>query len=60
LAGISDFRKLDLKNSPEETLNSIRLTVPIDWARKSNGDFMITRKITEDRERYLEPVPVGI
>ncbi|MGV8135828.1 MAG: FecR family protein [Mangrovibacterium sp.] len=36
--------KLDLKNSPEETLNSIRLTVPIDWARKSNGDFMITRK----------------
>ncbi|MEL7586869.1 MAG: FecR domain-containing protein [Prolixibacteraceae bacterium] len=36
--------KLDLKNSPEETLNSIRLTVPIDWTRKSNGDFVIVRK----------------
>lgn len=36
--------KLDLKNSAEETLNSIRLTVPIDWARKSNGDFIIVRK----------------
>lgn len=35
--------KLDLKNSPEETLNSIRLTVPIDWTRKSNGDFIIVR-----------------
>ncbi len=36
--------KLDLKNSPEEVLNVIQLTVPIDWARKSNGDFIIVKK----------------
>lgn len=36
--------KLDLKNSPEEVLNNIRLTVPIDWAKKSNGDFIVVKK----------------
>ncbi len=36
--------KLDLKNSPEQTLNIIKLTVPIDWNKKSNGDFVIIKK----------------
>lgn len=36
--------KLDLKGSPEEVLNIIKLTVPIDWTKKSNGDFVIVRK----------------
>lgn len=36
--------KLDLKNSAEEVLNVIQLTVPIEWAKKSNGDFIIVRK----------------
>lgn len=36
--------KLDLKDEPEEVLNVIKLTVPIDWQRKSNGDFIIINK----------------
>ena len=36
--------KLDLKNEPEEVLNVIKLTVPIDWQRKSNGDFIVIKK----------------
>jgi ferric-dicitrate binding protein FerR (iron transport regulator) len=36
--------KLDLKDEPEKVLNVIKLTVPIDWKRKSNGDFIITKK----------------
>ncbi len=36
--------KLDLKDEPEKVLNVIKLTVPIDWHRKSNGDFIITKK----------------
>lgn len=36
--------KLDLKNSPEKTLNIVKLTVPIDWSKKSNGDFIIVKK----------------
>lgn len=36
--------KLDLKDVPEEVLNVIKLTVPIDWQKKSNGDFIITNK----------------
>jgi len=36
--------KLDLKSSPEEVMNVIKLTVPVDWTKKSNGDFVIVRK----------------
>lgn len=36
--------KLDLKDVPEEVLNVIKLTVPIDWQKKSNGDFIIVHK----------------
>jgi ferric-dicitrate binding protein FerR (iron transport regulator) len=36
--------KLDLKDDPEEVLNVIKLTVPIDWQKKSNGDFVINKK----------------
>jgi ferric-dicitrate binding protein FerR (iron transport regulator) len=36
--------KLDLKDKPEDVLNVIRLTVPIDWQKKSNGDFVILNK----------------
>ena len=36
--------KLDLKDEPEKVLNVIKLTVPINWQRKSNGDFIITKK----------------
>jgi len=36
--------KLDLKDDPEEVLNVIKLTVPIDWQKKSNGDFVIINK----------------
>ena len=36
--------KLDLKDEPEEVLNVIKLTVPIDWQRKSNGDFIVIKK----------------
>ena len=36
--------KLDLKDEPEEVLNVIKLTVPIDWQKKSNGDFVIIHK----------------
>jgi len=36
--------KLDLKDEPEKVLNVIKLTVPIDWQRKSNGDFIIVKK----------------
>ena len=36
--------KLDLKDEPEDVLNVIKLTVPIDWQKKSNGDFVILEK----------------
>ncbi|HZL10285.1 MAG TPA: FecR domain-containing protein [Prolixibacteraceae bacterium] len=36
--------KLDLKDNIEEVLNVIKLTVPIDWQKKSNGDFLIFNK----------------
>lgn len=36
--------KLDLKDEPEDVLNVIKLTVPIDWQKKSNGDFVIINK----------------
>lgn len=36
--------KLDLEKSPEEVLNIVKLTVPIDWTKKSNGDFIIVKK----------------
>lgn len=36
--------KLDLKDEPEDVLNVIKLTVPIDWQKKSNGDFVIIHK----------------
>ena len=36
--------KLDLKEEPEEVMNVIKLTIPIDWQRKSNGDFVIINK----------------
>ncbi|WP_299578676.1 FecR domain-containing protein [uncultured Sunxiuqinia sp.] len=36
--------KLDLGKSPEEVLNVVKLTVPIDWTKKSNGDFIIMNK----------------
>jgi len=36
--------KLDLKDEPEKVLNVIKLTVPIDWQRKSNGDFIVFKK----------------
>lgn len=36
--------KLDLKDEAEEVLNVIKLTVPIDWQKKSNGDFIIINK----------------
>ena len=36
--------KLDLKDEPEEVLNVLKLTMPIDWQRKSNGDFVIINK----------------
>jgi ferric-dicitrate binding protein FerR (iron transport regulator) len=36
--------KLDLEQGPEEVLNIIKLTVPIDWTKKSNGDFIIMKK----------------
>jgi ferric-dicitrate binding protein FerR (iron transport regulator) len=36
--------KLDLKDEPEKVLNVIKLTVPIDWQRKSNGDFIVIKK----------------
>ena len=36
--------KLDLEKSAEEVLNIIKLTVPIDWAKKSNGDFIVMKK----------------
>lgn len=36
--------KLDLKDEPEQVLNVIKLTVPIDWQKKSNGNFVIFNK----------------
>ncbi|MGQ7868162.1 FecR family protein [Sunxiuqinia sp. sy24] len=35
--------KLDLQKNPEEVLNIIKIMVPIDWTKKSNGDFVIMR-----------------
>lgn len=45
--GIGTYKlsgKLDLKDEPEDVLNVIKLTVPIDWQKKSNGDFVIINK----------------
>lgn len=44
VAGYKISGKLDLENSAEEVLNIIKLTVPIDWTKKSNGDFIIMSK----------------
>lgn len=33
--------KLDLKDEPEDVLNVIKLTLPIDWKKKGNGEFVI-------------------
>ena len=44
ISGYKISGKLDLRNSPEEVLNIIKLTVPIDWTKKSNGDFIIMKK----------------
>ena len=44
VAGYKISGKLDLENSAEEVLNIIKLTVPIDWTKKSNGDFIILKK----------------
>ena len=44
VAGYKISGKLDLEKSPEEVLNIIKLTVPIDWTKKSNGDFIIMKK----------------
>ena len=44
VGGFKISGKLDLKNNPEQTLNIIKLTVPIDWSKKSNGDFIIVKR----------------
>lgn len=36
--------KLDLKNDAEDVLNVIKLTLPVNWQRKDNGDFILTKK----------------
>jgi len=36
--------KLDLKNAPEEVLNVIKLTLPVNWKRKTNGDYILFNK----------------
>jgi Fe2+-dicitrate sensor, membrane component len=44
---IGEFKlsgKLDLKNTAEDVLNVIRLTLPVNWQRKANGDYILTNK----------------
>ncbi len=41
LGGHKISGKLDLKNSLEEVLNVIQLTVPIDWGKQKNGNYFI-------------------
>lgn len=36
--------KLDLKNDAEDVLNVIKLTLPVNWQRKDNGDYILTKK----------------
>ncbi len=36
--------KLDLKSVPEDVLNVIKLTLPVNWQRKANGDYILTNK----------------
>ncbi len=36
--------KLDLKNSAEDVLNVIKLTLPVNWTKKMNGDYLLTNK----------------
>jgi len=36
--------KLDLKNEPEDVLNIIKLTLPVNWQRKENGDYILTNR----------------
>ncbi len=36
--------KLDLKDSPEEVLNVIRLMVPVDWYSENDGEFVIVKR----------------
>ena len=36
--------KLDLKSVPEDVLNVIKLTLPVNWQRKTNGDYVLTNK----------------
>jgi len=44
---IGEFKlsgKLDLKNTAEDVLNVIKLTLPVNWQRKANGDYVLTNK----------------
>jgi ferric-dicitrate binding protein FerR (iron transport regulator) len=44
---IGEFKlsgKLDLKNTAEDVLNVIKLTLPVNWHRKANGDYVLTNK----------------
>lgn len=36
--------KLDLKSEAEDVLNVIKLTLPVNWQRKDNGDYILTKK----------------
>lgn len=36
--------KLDLKNTAEDVLNIIKLTLPVNWQRKENGDYILTNR----------------
>lgn len=36
--------KLDLKDTAEDVLNVIKLTLPVNWQRKTNGDYLLTKK----------------
>jgi ferric-dicitrate binding protein FerR (iron transport regulator)/uncharacterized protein (DUF2164 family) len=44
IGGYKISGKLDLKNEPEDVLNIIGLTVPIDWQKNSNGEFVVFKK----------------
>ena len=43
LGGYKISGKLDLKNSIEEVLDIIQLTVPIDWGKQKEGDYFIIK-----------------
>lgn len=36
--------KLDLRNSPEEVLNIVKNTIPVDWEKQNNNQYLITSK----------------